>query len=129
MRWPAASPPLPDDRAAIARALAAHAEACDVVVTIGGVSAGDHDLVKPALEDAGFTLDFWRIALKPGKPLLVARRGATTLVGLPGNPASAAVGFALFVAPLLRALGGDAHPAPDLRPARLAAPVRHAPGA
>src|SRR5262249_43514799 len=101
-------------------------------LTVGGVSVGDHDVVRPALERAGVTLDFYKVAIKPGKPLAFGRRetaGALTRVlGLPGNPASALTTFALFAAPLLRALQGDASPYPLLRPARLGGSVRHKPG-
>ncbi len=94
--------------AAITRAL----ENCDLLVTIGGVSVGDHDLVRPALEAAGVTLDFWRVAIKPGKPICVGSKGARVVIGLPGNPASAMVTFALFGVPLLRAMQGDCEPWP-----------------
>ncbi len=92
-----------DVRAAIASAL----DRCDVLVTIGGVSVGDHDVVRPALEAEGVTLDFWRVAIKPGKPICVGSKGETIVLGLPGNPASAMVTFALFGVPLLRAMQGD----------------------
>jgi molybdopterin molybdotransferase len=85
-------------------------EGADVVLTVGGVSVGDHDVVRPALERASVTLDFWRVAVKPGKPLAVGRRGQAYVLGLPGNPASALVTFVLFGMPLLRALQGDARP-------------------
>jgi molybdopterin molybdotransferase len=94
---------------AIERAL----EGSDVLVTVGGVSVGDHDVVRQALDRAGVALDFWRVAIKPGKPLAVGRRGQSQIVlGLPGNPASALVTFALFGMPLLRSLQGDARPLP-----------------
>ncbi len=83
----------------------------DVLVTIGGASVGDHDLVKPALEAAGAALDFWRIALQPGKPLMAGRMGAAIVVGLPGNPVSAFVCARLFLVPLLKRMAGD--PAPE----------------
>ena len=82
------------------------AEAVDVLVTSGGASVGDHDLVRPALEQWGATIDFWRVAMKPGKPVLVARRGRQWVVGLPGNPVSSYVTAFLFLLPLLRALAG-----------------------
>jgi molybdopterin molybdotransferase len=85
----------------------------DVLVTIGGASVGDHDLVKPALEAAGAALDFWRIALQPGKPLMAGRLGDGIVVGLPGNPVSAFVCARLFLVPLLKRMGGD--PAPEDR--------------
>ena len=79
----------------------------DLLLTVGGVSVGDHDLVRPALERVGVTLDFYKVAIKPGKPLVFGRReSAGTLarvLGLPGNPASAMTTFMLFAAPLLRA--------------------------
>ena len=84
----------------------ARAESADVVVTTGGASVGDHDLVRPALEAWGASIDFWRVAIKPGKPLLVARRGAQWVLGLPGNPVSSYVTAFLFLLPLLRALAG-----------------------
>lgn len=87
--------------AAIARALAA-----DVVVTTGGVSAGDHDHVRGALAAAGVSLDFWKVAMRPGKPLAVGKAGRTTLFALPGNPVSSAVSFELFVRPALLAAQG-----------------------
>ena len=78
----------------------------DLVLTSGGASVGDHDLIKPALERAGFTLDFWRVAIRPGKPLIVARRGAQLMLGLPGNPVSTFVTAYLFALPALRRMAG-----------------------
>jgi molybdopterin molybdotransferase len=99
-----------DDPEETLRAIEQALEGADVLVTVGGVSVGDHDVVRPALERAGVTIDFWRVAIKPGKPLAVGKRGASHVLGLPGNPASALVTFALFGMPLLRALQGDARP-------------------
>ena len=101
--------PVPDRLDAIVAALdgAAHA---DVIVTSGGASVGDHDLLRPALEQWGATLDFWRVAIKPGKPLLVARKGPILVLGLPGNPVSSHVTAYLFLLPLLRALLGSNAP-------------------
>jgi molybdopterin molybdotransferase len=93
----------------------------DIVVISGGASVGDHDLVRPALEAAGAQIDFWKVAIRPGKPLLVARRGAQVCLGLPGNPASAFVTAYLFMLPLLRAALGAADPLPRPFPARLGA--------
>jgi molybdopterin molybdotransferase len=90
------------------------AAGADVVVTIGGASVGDHDLVRQAAEARGMTPAFWKIAMRPGKPLMAGRMGAAVLVGLPGNPVSAIVCAHLFLLPLLRAMQGD--PAPDPRP-------------
>lgn len=84
----------------------------DVIVTSGGASVGDHDLIRPALAELGAEIAFWRVAIKPGKPLLVARLGAQIILGLPGNPASAWVTGFLFLLPLLRAACGAAEPTP-----------------
>ena len=97
--------PVPDDRDALAQALA-DAEECDIVVTSGGASVGDHDLIQPALKDWGASLDFWKVAIKPGKPLMVATRDDQVIFGLPGNPVSAFVTAHLFVLPFVRASMG-----------------------
>lgn len=103
--------PVPDKLDAMIDALRQAGNA-NVIVTSGGASVGDHDLVRPALEAWGATIDFWRVALKPGKPILVARRGNQWIVGLPGNPVSSYVTAFLFLLPLLRKLGGAADPMP-----------------
>ncbi|WP_137679323.1 molybdopterin molybdotransferase MoeA [Aurantiacibacter suaedae] len=103
--------PVPDTMEAMRAALAQAGEA-DVLVTSGGASVGDHDLVRPALEEWGAEIAFWRIAMKPGKPLLIARKGAQFVVGLPGNPVSSMVTAYLFLLPLLRRLAGAAQPLP-----------------
>ena len=87
--------------------LAARDAKADVIVTLGGASVGDHDLVKPALARQGMELSFWRIAMRPGKPLIHGRLGATAILGLPGNPVSSIVCGVLFLVPLVRALSGD----------------------
>ena len=97
--------PVADDRDALQAALASVADA-DLIVTSGGASVGDHDLIRPALEDWGAQIDFWRVAIKPGKPLLVARRNRQIILGLPGNPVSSHVTAFLFMLPLIRALCG-----------------------
>lgn len=84
----------------------------DLLVTTGGASVGDHDLVRPAIEAAGGSIDFWRIALRPGKPMMAGRIGATAMLGLPGNPVSAFVTALLFVRPLVAHLGGASDPLP-----------------
>ncbi len=112
--------PVPDRLEALIAALDAAADA-DVIVTSGGASVGDHDLVIPALEAWGAQLDFWKVAIKPGKPLLVARRGRQLVIGLPGNPVSSFVTAWLFLLPLLRRLSGAADPLPRRQTARLAA--------
>jgi molybdopterin molybdotransferase len=86
----------------IRRALEDH----DVLVLSGGVSVGDHDLVKPALESLGISLEFWRVRLKPGKPFLFTRHGGKLIFGLPGNPVSAFVTAVLFLLPALRRSAG-----------------------
>lgn len=86
---------------------------CDVIVTTGGASVGDHDLVLPALERWGAVIDFWRVAIKPGKPLMVGRKGKQVILGLPGNPGSAYVTAVLFLMPLLRRLAGSGRPSPS----------------
>lgn len=103
--------PVPDDRTSLAEALAA-AEGADVLVTSGGASVGDHDLIKPALGDWGAETAFWKVAIKPGKPLLVATRGAQVILGLPGNPVSSFVTAFLFALPLVRAAMGESDPLP-----------------
>ena len=128
-----ARPYVRDERAATERAFASALEESDVLVTIGGVSVGDHDLVRPALEAVGVTLDFWRVAIKPGKPLAIGRfaragRRDTIVVGLPGNPASAMITFALFGVPLLRAMQGDGRPFPPFARARMTRAHAHDPG-
>lgn len=103
--------PVPDDLAALASALEA-ARGADIVVTSGGASVGYHDLIRPALEAAGANIDFWRVAIRPGKPLIVARRERQIVLGLPGNPVSGFVTAFLFVLPLVRALAGSRAPLP-----------------
>lgn len=103
--------PVPDDREALAEALAL-AEGADILVTSGGASVGDHDLIKPALAEWGAEIAFWKIAIKPGKPLLVATRGDQVILGLPGNPVSSFVTAFLFALPLVRAAQGDPDPLP-----------------
>jgi molybdopterin molybdotransferase len=78
----------------------------DILVTTGGASVGDHDLVKTALEAEGVRIAFWKIAMRPGKPMLHGRLGAMRVVGVPGNPVSSYVCTMLFVVPLIRALSG-----------------------
>jgi molybdopterin molybdotransferase len=86
----------------------------DVLVTLGGASVGDYDLVQRALIVEGMELGFWRIAMRPGKPLMHGRLGAMRILGLPGNPTSSTVCAVLFLRPLLRALHGEPDPGADL---------------
>ncbi|MCA9678514.1 MAG: molybdopterin molybdotransferase MoeA, partial [Myxococcales bacterium] len=96
-----------DELAATTAALTA-ALGYDAVITTGGVSAGDHDHVRTALDGAGVELAFWKVAMKPGKPLAFGVRGATPVFGLPGNPVSTVIAFELFVRPALLAMQGAA---------------------
>ena len=99
------------------------AEGADLIVTIGGASVGDHDLVGPVTEAMGMERSFYKIAMRPGKPLMAGRLGASALLGLPGNPVSSVVCGHIFMIPMLRAMQGlPPAPAP-LRRARLARPV------
>ncbi|MGB0630395.1 MAG: gephyrin-like molybdotransferase Glp [Alphaproteobacteria bacterium] len=88
------------------RALASGASGSDILVTTGGASVGDHDLVQSVLGDIGLEVDFWRIAMRPGKPLMFGSIGDTFLIGLPGNPVSSLVCAIIFLAPALRTLLG-----------------------
>lgn len=115
--------PVPDRRSALASAMAQASDA-DVLVTIGGASVGAHDHVRGAVEDAGGQLAMWRVAIRPGKPMLMARRGDQIILGLPGNPNSAFVTAFLFLLPLLRALQGALPPTPVTIPLALSEPVQ-----
>ncbi len=115
---------LPDDPQAINRALETAAEAADVVVTSGGVSVGDADYVKDVVAQAG-SLDFWKIALKPGKPLAVGRVGKALFFGLPGNPVSTIITYLLFVAPTIDRLCGMPDSTPYRLPAILQETIEH----
>ncbi|WP_114520021.1 molybdopterin molybdotransferase MoeA [Altererythrobacter sp. ZODW24] len=101
--------PIPDRLDALEQAFNEAGKA-DVIVTSGGASVGDHDLIRPALEAWGANIAFWRIAIRPGKPLLVAQRGEQIILGLPGNPVSSFVTAQFFLLPLLRALAGASRP-------------------
>lgn len=85
------------------------AKGSDIIVTIGGASVGDHDLVQAALKQSGAEIDFWRIAIRPGKPMMAGTLGDSIVLGLPGNPGSAFVTAFLFLLPLVRHLAGAAH--------------------
>jgi molybdopterin molybdotransferase len=119
---PRVLPPAADRADALARALRRAREA-DVLVTVGGVSVGDRDLVREALQRAGARLDFWRVAVRPGKPFTFGLWNDVAVFGLPGNPASALVTFELFVRPAVRARAGLAGDGRARLWARLAAAV------
>ncbi len=109
-----------DDRDAIA-AVVDDLGGVDMLVTTGGASVGEHDLVQQALTDRGFTLDFWKIAMRPGKPLISGRVAGVPVLGLPGNPVSALICAALFLLPSLDVLGGLPAAAPRIERAVLGA--------
>lgn len=109
-----------DDLAAIRAAIRQAMDAgVDILVSSGGASVGDHDLMAPALKAEQVQLEVHKIALRPGKPLMFGRRGALRVLGLPGNPVSSHVCGMLFLAPLIRALQGEKAPAYRTVPARL----------
>lgn len=106
-----------DIAALVRKAVAAKA---DVIVTLGGASVGDHDLVHDVLTGEGMKLDFWKLAMRPGKPLMFGRLGDIRCIGLPGNPVASLVCSQLFLKPLLAQLGGRTY-RQDIRPAQLGA--------
>jgi molybdopterin molybdotransferase len=112
-----------DDEDAHREALARGLEH-DVLVTSGGVSVGPHDLVRRIEAELGVEEVFWRVAVKPGKPVSFGVRGTTLVFGLPGNPVSSLVGFELFVRPALLALQGHGDPMPRFEPGRLGADAK-----
>jgi molybdopterin molybdotransferase len=96
----------------------------DLLITLGGASVGDHDLVQAALKAQGFAMDFWRIAMRPGKPLMFAARERARVLGLPGNPVSTMVCSLLFVKPALERMLGQPGDMPVTKPAKLAIDVK-----
>lgn len=113
---------VPDTVEAVA-ALPKRAEGADLLVTLGGASVGEHDLIQKALGPEGFELDFWKIAMRPGKPLIFGRLGTLPLLGLPGNPVSTLVCAILFLKPAIAAMLDTDTSAP-LSTARLAGELR-----
>jgi molybdopterin molybdotransferase len=113
----------PDDPDAL-RHIAAAAQGMDLFVTTGGVSVGEHDLVRDVLSEEGLAIDFWQIAMRPGKPLMVGRYRGTPMLGLPGNPVSTLVCSLLFVKPALDRLSGLPDEAAPATTARLAVPLK-----
>lgn len=113
---------VPDDLDAMVAALD-RARTADIIVSTGGASVGDHDLVRPAFVQAGGVLDFWKIRMRPGKPLMAGRLADALFLGLPGNPVSAFVTATLFLLPLVRHLGGARDPLPLTTDASLASPL------
>ncbi|MEO1220175.1 MAG: molybdopterin molybdotransferase MoeA [Pseudomonadota bacterium] len=108
--------PVPDDPEKLNEAFS-QSEQSQILITSGGASVGDHDLIQPVLKELGATIDFWRVAIKPGKPLLVATReldwGRQIILGLPGNPVSSFVTAFLFALPLVRKMMGASTPFPN----------------
>jgi molybdopterin molybdotransferase len=118
---------VPDRREELRARLLEAGDMADLVLTSGGVSVGVHDLVKEVLGEIG-GIDFWQVAMQPGRPLAVGRLGAAHFFGLPGNPVASMLTFLLFVRPALYRLSGRRRIFPDLRPARAAEPLRKKPG-
>lgn len=108
------------DRREMIAAAVDRAAGADILVVTGGASVGEHDLVQESLKMKGMSLDFWRIAMRPGKPLMVGRLGPTRVLGLPGNPVSTFVCAELFLRPLIRAMLGLPS-SPNIVTARLGA--------
>lgn len=102
------------DRGEDLKKMAAGAKGSDILVTTGGASVGEHDLVQSALGDAGLEIDFWRIAMRPGKPLMVGKFHDALMLGLPGNPVSTVVCALLFLIPALHHMLGQTTPEPGL---------------
>lgn len=115
---------LPDRHDVIRDAIIKAALDADILVTIGGASVGDHDYVQAALVDAGAYIDFWKIAMRPGKPMMLGTMGESVVLGLPGNPVSAYVCAQLFLLPLVRHLMGAADPLPRPLQGRLTVDLR-----
>lgn len=108
----------PDERQGL-KAMAAGARGADILLTTGGASVGDHDLVQSVLGEIGLELDFWKIAMRPGKPLIFGRIGDTRLLGLPGNPVSSLVCALIFLRPAILRMLGLSNTETTLLPARI----------
>jgi molybdopterin molybdotransferase len=117
----------PDRESALVATLATASAGHDLVVTSGGVSTGEEDHVKPAIGRLG-RLHFWRLAIKPGRPVALGQIGGVPLIGLPGNPVAALVTFVVLARPLIFKLAGAAVPAPRLFPVRAGFAYRKKPG-
>lgn len=112
-----------DDPKLIEGSIAAGAQH-DLLITLGGASVGDHDLVQAALKAQGFSMDFWRIAMRPGKPLMFAAKGRARVIGMPGNPVSTMVCALLFMKPAMERMLGQVGDLLATEPARLAVDVK-----
>lgn len=114
---------IPDDESRLRAVIeSAMFNGADIVVTLGGASVGDHDLIRPVLSSLGVSLEFWQIAMRPGKPLMYGKSGKTHILGLPGNPVSSLVCGQLFMAPLIAALSGQSF-CQNIIKSRLAVPM------
>lgn len=113
----------PDDAQSL-KIMAQGAEGADLLVTIGGASVGDHDLIQKVLGQVGLTVDFWKIAMKPGKPLMFGSFNGTPMIGLPGNPVSALVCALLYLGPAIAKLQGGGDTAPRQIRARLGSDLK-----
>ena len=111
---------VPDSLDAMTQALE-RAAGADIILSTGGASVGDHDFVRSAFTKAGGNLDFWKIRMRPGKPLMAGTLDGAVFLGLPGNPVSAFVTTTLFLLPLVRHMAGAANPFPRISTANLAA--------
>ena len=116
-----------DDPDSMREALSKAAAQADLIISTGGVSVGEADYIKPALEELG-TTEFWKIAIKPGRPLTFGQIGASIFMGLPGNPVAVMVTFSQFVMPAIEVLSGAALRRPALFPARALESMRKKPG-
>jgi molybdopterin molybdotransferase len=105
---------LGDDLTVLETGLRALSQQVDIIVTTGGASVGDHDLVHTALQNIGAQMDFWKVAMRPGKPLMAGKIGNAIVLGLPGNPSSAFVTAFLFLLPIIRHMAGSPSPLPVL---------------
>ncbi|MFT4706490.1 MAG: molybdopterin molybdotransferase [Ascidiaceihabitans sp.] len=115
--------PIARDNVSSLRAAFGLAKGADLVITIGGASVGDHDLVAPVAAELGMEQSFYKVAMRPGKPLMAGRLGDMAMVGLPGNPVSAMVCGTVFVAPMIRAMLGLGKSAAPQRSIPLTAPI------
>lgn len=106
---------VPDNLSVLERRFRAMSGTANIIVTTGGASVGDHDLVQSALRNVGAHIDFWKVAMRPGKPIMAGTLGHTVVLGLPGNPSSAFVTAFLFLCPLVRHLAGSPAPYPEFR--------------
>lgn len=121
--------PLGTDQLPAFRALLTDAlNSSDLVVTVGGVSVGDYDVVREAMTQAGVVAEFWKVRMRPGKPLAIGSHGHTLVLGLPGNPVSAQVTACLFMVPLLRLMQGDGQAVAPFVQRRLSKPLEQPPG-